>query len=140
MVLINSFLIYSISGNTNFPYFWAESEKDLDIPSVDVNEVKIVLAVLGYTIPESIAELKMKKHIRQLENELLQLQHNRQVFERISSQYPTINHILPFKFDFISSALQVIQYINKPRVNFDRTDCAKRIFESVKKVSILFFI
>lgn len=119
-----------------FPYFWEEVQTELHIQRpTDIENVKIVLLVLGYTTRESISRLITKKQIQQLEHELLLLRNNSSTFEDIKLRFPQITALLPFTSGFQNVMFQIVRSINGCESNV-HTDPAtmQSIFSKAKRV------
>lgn len=93
--------------------------------SEDVQTPNIILSILGYTTKNSIAALKSKKSVQNLENEFLKRKNTSTLIDKHYEKYPFLRDIICFPSGLQVTLLQIALFVSQYQENVQQTTTEK---------------
>lgn len=97
----------------------------MGINSADVEIPKVVLSILGYLTESSIATLKSKKSVQNLENEFLKHKNTSTMIDKHYEKYPFLRDIICFPSGLQVILLQIASFVSRCHENIERNTVDK---------------
>lgn len=125
---------YFFSNSANFPHFWTDIEKEMNIKEGDIDLVKSIFSSLGYITRETVTEIKTRKRINELEKDFLFIRSNYEKFQELIKVFPLLKYVDHFSPGIQACLFQIIQFLNS---DDKRDECIlKKLYDDSKVVGI----
>lgn len=95
------------------PDFWHEIESKLDCKSEEILIPKVILSILSYTTKSSIAALKSKKAVKNLEDEFLKRKSTTTLLDKHYEKYPFLREIICFPSGLQITLMQIASFMSR---------------------------
>lgn len=104
----------------------------MNICNGDIDLAKSIFTALGYMTRATVADIKSKKRVNELEKDYLKIRSNFQLFEEICKEYSLLKTVDNFSPGIEACLLQIINFLNTSGSCDDTT--LDRIANEAKKV------
>lgn len=107
----------------------------MNIKDDDIDLAKSVFTILGYMTRGTVAEIKSKNRVNDLEKDYLKIRSNFNLFEQTCEAFPLLKNVDHFTPGVEACLLQIIHFLNMPRT-WDET-VVKKIVSDAKQASLM---
>lgn len=104
----------------------------MNIKSGDIDLAKSIFTALGFMTSETVAELKTKKRVMDLEKDFLKIRGNFDRYKELCDNFPLLRHVDSFAAGIEACLVQIVHFLNSTSVFSE--DTAKKIFDEAKKI------
>lgn len=118
-----------------FGNFWNDIENEMKIKNGDIDLAKSIFTALGYMTRETVADIKSKKKIYELEKDFLLIRSNYNKFQEICKAYPLLKFVDHFSMGIEAGLLQIVNFLNSD-VSRDES-IKKRLTDDAKMVNTI---
>lgn len=105
----------------------------MNICSSDIDLAKSIFTALGYMTRATVADIKSKKRVQELEKDFLKIRSNFQRFEEICKEYSLLKSVDSFSPGIEACLMQIINFLNTSGTCDDAT--LERLTNEAKKVN-----
>lgn len=121
------FLLFS-----KYPHFWEDIEQEMNIKTGDIDLAKSIFTALGFMTRETVAELKTKKRVTDLEKDFLKIRGNFDRYKELCDNNPLLKHVDNFAAGIEACLVQIVHFLNSTSDNCENT--AKKILDDAKEI------
>lgn len=105
----------------------------MHIKNGDIDLSKSIFCALGYMTRETIAEIKTKKRVNELEKDFLRIRSNCNRYEELCAVYPLLKIVDHFTPGIEAGLLQIIHFLNADAVRDE--NALEKLVSEAKMVS-----
>lgn len=105
----------------------------MKIKNGDIDLAKSIFTALGYMTRETVADIKSKKKINELEKDFLLIRSNYSMFDELCKTYPLLKNIDNFSMGIEAGLFQIINFLNSDMSRDD--SIKKRLADDAKTVN-----
>lgn len=107
----------------------------MNIKNGDIDLAKSIFTILGYMTRETIADIKTKKKVNDLEKDFLMIRSNLAKFQEICEGIPILKNVDRFSAGVEAGLLQIIHFLNTDATRDENV--VERLFEEAKLVNYI---
>lgn len=107
----------------------------MKIKNGDIDLAKSIFTALGYMTRETVADIKSKKKINELEKDFLLIRSNYAKFDELCKSYPLLKFVDNFAVGIEAGLLQIINFLNSDASRDESTK--KRLVDDAKMVNTI---
>lgn len=104
----------------------------MNIKSGDIDLAKSIFTALGFMTRETVAELKTKKRVTDLEKDFLKIRGNFDRYKELCDNYPLLRHVDNFAAGMEACLVQIVHFLNSTSDSSENT--AEKILDHAKKI------